>query len=84
VSTRESGAGPNGEDDERGEEASVVGVLAAVLLGLMLGGGRRGLSCWLLGEEDKDSSRCGGGCGAAGGGQVREVRLGEDEVETEC
>lgn len=72
-------AGSSGED-ERGEEASVVGVLAAVLLGLTLGGGRRRLP-WLV-AEDRD--RCGGGCGAAGGGQVREVRLGEDEVETEC
>jgi hypothetical protein len=78
VSTAESGTGSNGEDDEGGEEASVVGVLAAVLLGLMLGGGRRGLS-W-VGE---DSSRCGGGC-AAEVGLVREVRLGEDEVEIEC
>lgn len=81
MSTTESGAGSKGDEDERGEDASVVGVLAAVLLGLRLGGGRRGLSL-LLGEED--SSRCCDGGGAAGGGQVREVRLGEDEVETEC
>lgn len=52
-----------------------------MLLGLMLGGGRRSGLSWLLGE---DSSRCGGGGAAAGGGQVREVRLGEDEVETGC
>lgn len=71
-------AGSSGED-ERGEEASVVGVLAAVLLGLTLGGGRRGWP-WLL-AEDRDRSGVGGG--AAGGGQVREVRLGEDEVGAE-
>lgn len=76
VGRAESGADSSGED-ERGEKASVVGVLAVVLLGLMLGGGRRGVSL-LLGE---DNSRCGGG--AAAGGQVRELRLGEDEVETE-
>lgn len=82
MSTTESGAGSKGEGDERGEDASVDGVLAAVLLGLTLGGGRRGLYL-LLGEEDS-SSRCCGGGGAAGGRQVGEVRLGEDEVETEC
>lgn len=73
-------AGSSGEV-ERGEEASVVGVLAAVLLGLTLGGGRRGWP-WLL-AEDRDRSGVGVCGGAAGGGQVREVRLGEDEVGAE-
>lgn len=79
----ESATDSSGED-ARGEMATLAGVLMlglalvllVVLLGLtMTGRGRRGLS-WLLGEDDDR-------CGAAGGGQVRELKPEEDVVEAE-